>query len=592
MTAGTRPSTFAELFTPKLVTVLREGYGVADFRADAVAGLTVAIVALPLSMAIAIASGVDARIAGSTPPSSAASSCRRWAAAASRSAARPARSSFWSRRPSSEHGIDGLVLATMLSGLILLAVGLLRLGTYIKYIPYPVTVGFTAGIAVIIFASQIKELLGLTLAGTEPARSCRSSQALAAALPTVNPAAVAVAGSRRGHHRPGAAYRPHWPGFLIAVALRLVLAWLLRPAGRDHRHPLRRHSAALPAPPAARRLASSAIAAVLPDALVLRAARRHREPALRRGRRQHDGPAPPLELRARGPGRGQHRLGAVRRHLRHRHDRPHRDQRPRRRARAGLRHAARAVPAALHARGRAARRATSRSRRSPPCWPWSPGTWPRSTSSPRCSAPRAATPSCSLATFLLVVFRDLTEGILVGFGIGALLFMHRMAQAVEVEAGLRRSRRTIADSGTRATSVTTPALATDPDVVVYRISGAFFFGAAATVGVRARPPRRTAQSLRPRRLGRAVARLDCGGDHPGLREKSSAAGSGGVHRRRAPRHPANAPRTRCAPAVGSISVRPRRSHRGGTPGWRLKAASPWSVRCGADKTTTTHPPPS
>ena len=58
MTAGTRPSTFAELFMPKLITVLREGYGVADFKADAVAGLTVAIVALPLSMAIAIASGV------------------------------------------------------------------------------------------------------------------------------------------------------------------------------------------------------------------------------------------------------------------------------------------------------------------------------------------------------------------------------------------------------------------------------------------------------------------------------------------------------------------------------------------------------
>ena len=67
-----------------------------------------------------------------------------------------------------QHGVDGLILATMLSGLILLAVGFLRLGTFIKYIPYPVTVGFTAGIAVIIFASQLKELLGLTLAGKEP----------------------------------------------------------------------------------------------------------------------------------------------------------------------------------------------------------------------------------------------------------------------------------------------------------------------------------------------------------------------------------------------------------------------------------------
>ena len=58
-----------------------------------------------------------------------------------------------------------------MSGLILLAVGLLRLGTFIKYIPYPVTVGFTAGIAVIILASQIKELLGLTLTGRNRAPS-------------------------------------------------------------------------------------------------------------------------------------------------------------------------------------------------------------------------------------------------------------------------------------------------------------------------------------------------------------------------------------------------------------------------------------
>ena len=58
MAARSAEPTFIELFTPKLVTVLREGYGLADFRADAIAGLTVAIVALPLSMAIAVASGV------------------------------------------------------------------------------------------------------------------------------------------------------------------------------------------------------------------------------------------------------------------------------------------------------------------------------------------------------------------------------------------------------------------------------------------------------------------------------------------------------------------------------------------------------
>ena len=65
------------------------------------------------------------------------------------------------------HGVDGVILATMMAGVFLIAAGLLRLGTYIKFIPYPVTVGFTAGIAVIIFASQFKDLLGITL----PARS-------------------------------------------------------------------------------------------------------------------------------------------------------------------------------------------------------------------------------------------------------------------------------------------------------------------------------------------------------------------------------------------------------------------------------------
>ena len=61
------------------------------------------------------------------------------------------------------HGVDGVILATTMAGVFLIAAGLLRLGTYIKFIPYPVTVGFTAGIAVIIFASQLKDLFGITL---------------------------------------------------------------------------------------------------------------------------------------------------------------------------------------------------------------------------------------------------------------------------------------------------------------------------------------------------------------------------------------------------------------------------------------------
>ena len=193
--AAPPPPSFAELFTPKLVTVLREGYGLADLKADVVAGLTVAIVALPLSMAIAIASGVTpdrglyTAIVGGFLVSALGGSRFQIGGPAGAFIVLVAATV-------AQHGVDGLLLATLLSGLILLAVGLLRLGTFIKYIPYPVTVGFTAGIAVIIFASQLKELLGLTLAGGEPGRSCPSSRRWRQRCRPSTPRPLAVAASR------------------------------------------------------------------------------------------------------------------------------------------------------------------------------------------------------------------------------------------------------------------------------------------------------------------------------------------------------------------------------------------------------------
>ena len=144
----TRPPSFAELFTPKLITVLREGYGLSQLRADVIAGLTVAIVALPLSMAIAIASGVSpdrgltTAIIGGFLVS---------ALGGSRFQIGGPAGAFivLVLATVTTHGLDGLILATFLSGLMLSAIGLLRLGTFIKYIPYPVTVGFTAGIELI-----------------------------------------------------------------------------------------------------------------------------------------------------------------------------------------------------------------------------------------------------------------------------------------------------------------------------------------------------------------------------------------------------------------------------------------------------------
>src|SRR3954470_17038275 len=156
--------TFRELFTPKLVTVLREGYGWQRFRADALAGLTVAIVALPLSMAIAIASGVGpdrglytAIVAGFVISALGGS---RFQIGGPAGAFNVLVAAIIDR-----HGYDGLGLATMMAGLILMAIGFLRLGEAVKYVPHPVIIGFTAGLAVVIFASQLRELLGLTLPG-------------------------------------------------------------------------------------------------------------------------------------------------------------------------------------------------------------------------------------------------------------------------------------------------------------------------------------------------------------------------------------------------------------------------------------------
>jgi SulP family sulfate permease len=115
----------------------------------------------------------------------------------------------------------------MLSGIILLAIGLLRLGTFIKYIPFPVTVGFTAGIALIIFASQLTELLGLTLAGKEPnmvwllglktdVRPVILSSALQSTDHGPWPAAGSVVWSDRGMDR-------HRPSFWLGANLSFLI---------------------------------------------------------------------------------------------------------------------------------------------------------------------------------------------------------------------------------------------------------------------------------------------------------------------------------------------------------------------------------
>src|SRR6186713_1637905 len=157
----------AHLYRPKLLTMLREGYGPPDLKHDLASGLTVAVVALPLSMAIAVASGVSPErglytaIVGGFLVSALGGSRYQIGGPAGAFIVLVAATT-------AKFGLEGLVLATLLAGLMLTLIGLLRLGSLIRYIPHAVTIGFTSGIAVTIFASQLKDLGGLNLSTAEP----------------------------------------------------------------------------------------------------------------------------------------------------------------------------------------------------------------------------------------------------------------------------------------------------------------------------------------------------------------------------------------------------------------------------------------
>jgi len=146
-------------FRPKLFDTLK-GYSGRDFAADAVAGVTVGIVALPLAMAFAIASGVKpeagiftAVIAGFIIS----------ALGGTRICIGGPTGAFIVilYGIGLKYGLDNLAICTVMAGVILFLMGLARLGTMIKFIPYPVTMGFTSGIAVLIFTTQIKDFFGL-----------------------------------------------------------------------------------------------------------------------------------------------------------------------------------------------------------------------------------------------------------------------------------------------------------------------------------------------------------------------------------------------------------------------------------------------
>ncbi|HEU5210304.1 MAG TPA: sulfate permease [Longimicrobiales bacterium] len=178
------------MLVPKLVTTLRN-YTRAQFTADLTAGLIVGIVALPLAIAFAIASGV-------TPDRGL------WTAIIAGfliSALGGSRVQIGGPTGAfvvivygivQQYGVDGLLIATIMAGLLLVALGLTGLGNAVKFIPYPVVIGFTSGIALIIFSSQVKDLLGLRM-GEVPADFLEKWAAYLDNLGSANPAAIGVA---------------------------------------------------------------------------------------------------------------------------------------------------------------------------------------------------------------------------------------------------------------------------------------------------------------------------------------------------------------------------------------------------------------
>ena len=221
----------SEAFTPKLVTVFREGYGADELRADLIAGLTVAIVALPLAMALGIASGASPReglvtaiLAGTLIS----------ALGGSRVQIGGPTGAFVVIVAGviAAHGFNGLILATLMAGIILIVSGYAGVGRLMRYVPMPVVTGFTAGIAVIIASGEIGDFLGLRT-GPVPADFLDKWGAYVRASATINWAALAIGAGTLAIVIGGRRLAPRAPAYLIALlAATVAVAMLHLPVER------------------------------------------------------------------------------------------------------------------------------------------------------------------------------------------------------------------------------------------------------------------------------------------------------------------------------------------------------------------------
>jgi SulP family sulfate permease len=464
---------FADLFTPKFVTVFREGYSFADLRADVLAGMTVAIVALPLSMAIAIASGAApqaglfAAVVGGFFVSVLGGSRFQIGGPAGAFIVLVAATI-------EQNGYGGFLAATIMAGVFLLLIGYLRLGTYIKYIPHSVAVGFTASIGLIIFTSQLHELFGLKL-DHEPAAFFPKIEALWAARNTVNVAALAVAAACLAMILGLRALAPRWPGLLLAVALAAATTFVFHLPIETIGSRFGGVPRVLPMPglphvalidwvrlaPAAMAIAvlggiESLLSAVVADGMT---GRRHRSNC---------------ELTAQGWANifsalfgGLCVTGAIARTATNIRAGAHGPM-------AGVFHSvflllfmALAAPLAAYIPLAALAAVLA-------IVAWN--MIEKDQIATILKYDRGET-VVLLATAILTVAYDITVGIAAGVTLGSLIFMHRMARMVAVETHDSLLEDDRADSpGAEA-----PEDGRDPDFAVYRISGPFFFGAASMV---------------------------------------------------------------------------------------------------------------
>ncbi len=463
---------FHETFTPRLVDALRKNYLFADFEADLSAGFSVAVVSLPLAMALAVASGVSpaaglsAAIVGGFITSLLGGSRYQIGGPATAFVALVAKTV-------ETHGFEGLLAATIMAGLILLALGYMRFGTYIKYLPHSVPVGFTAGVAVILLTSQARDFLGLQIAH-EPAGFLPKLEAISGSLGSIHFQSLLLASATLAFIIYQRLRKPWYAGMMTTIVASSAVAWVFN-LGVDtigSRFGELPHALLRPASPsvdlemlfeltptaiaiAALGAIESLLSAVVADGMT---GERHNSNA---------------ELVAQGWANlfaglfgGMSSAGVLTRTATN--------------IRAGAKSPLAGVSAALFLLAIVSLAAPLASHIPLPTLAvvLVAIAWDMIDRKALLSILKRDTEETIVlvVTFLLTVFRDATEGIAVGVSFGSLLFMHRMAEFVEWQILTALPHAQHADGAKSGDATSEPE-----DALIYRFEGPLFFGVASTI---------------------------------------------------------------------------------------------------------------